>query len=81
MHIYIQKHLQFNESCKFIQVDNCLPATNKFAVGLRFPCPSGSPQVIFVLLFCSEALTLIVLLTSGGELMSTNVNPLCRKEP
>ena len=58
----------------------CLPATNRLAVALR-SCPSAVPQFIFVLLFWSEAVTLIVLLTSGGTLMSANVNPLWRKEP
>ena len=60
---------------------DCLPATNRLAVALCSPCLSVLPQLIFVLLFCSEAVTLIVLLTSGGTLMSMNVNPLCRKEP
>ena len=80
--LYCQKHLQYNnESCTFIKLDNYLPATNKFAVALCSPCLSVSPHVIFVLLFCSVAVTLIVLLTSGGASLFENVNPLYCKEP
>ena len=83
MTLYCQKHLHFNnESCTFIELDNYLPAINRLAVALRSPRPIASPHVIFVLLFCSVAVTLTVMLTSGGVSSTfTNVKPLCRKEP